>query len=198
MPFLHTLIFDSIIDIVNFILLGAEYFYICVAIPNFVLRHRKVSWKHLDAFGFCFYDLLGGSRGLHLRLIIPHCGGKSFLCILPLPSGIMSFSIWLVGTSTIFSSVWPLRIVPFNPLGWFFFRLWAISSCECTLQYSVGCSEALWNFLCSFHLSGTWPCETYSLWLHQTPSSISSIQGEHQGSTWVPSLHATTCKFYWG
>ena len=58
----------------------------------------------------------------------------------------MSFSVWLMGTGTIFSSVWPPRIVLSNPLGWFFFWPWVVSSYECSVQYSADCFIDLWNF----------------------------------------------------
>ena len=83
---------------------------------------------------------------------------------------ITSFSIWLVGTRTIFSFVWPLRIVPSNPFGWFFFRPWVVSSYENAFSSSADHATDLWNFL-SVSLSPLW----YSaLWNLVTLASMNS------------------------
>lgn len=83
---------------------------------------------------------------------------------------ITSFSIWLVGTRTIFSFVWPLRIVPSNPFGWFFFRPWVVSSYENAFSSSADHATDLWNFI-SVSLSPLW----YSaLWNLVTLASMNS------------------------
>lgn len=70
------------------------------------------------------------------------------------------FFISILGMGTIFSSVWPQRIVASNPLWWFFFRPWVISSYECSLWYSAVCFIELYIFsLSTFLLSSILPCE---------------------------------------
>ena len=117
----------------------------------------------MGTFGSCFYGLWGRSgAGLHLGLITPHDTGNTSLCILPRALWVVSFSVWRVGAGTISSSVWPLRIAPSNPFGWFFF--WP--------SYSVYCFIELWDFfLCSFLLSVFCPVKSSHLGLPELPAA---------------------------
>lgn len=156
----------------------------------------SVGWKTSWCFGFVLW-LVSGSRGLTWRLLFPLLR-QSSLCILPLPSGIMSFSIWLVGTSTIFSSVWPLGwIVSLNPLGWFF-CFGQFLHVNVYFQYSVGCSEAL-EFSVAFYL---W--YFLALW-NLTHFGFSKLPVPSPQSRRAPRIHLVPSlsmlqllKFYWG
>lgn len=80
-------------DIVSFTLLSAGFLKIFYKYSWAVLGSLRITWSYLgkvNAFGSCFYYLLGGS-GAELTLIIPHYRGKTFLRILPTPHEVWVF-----------------------------------------------------------------------------------------------------------
>ena len=81
------------------------------------LNYLGPNWS----FWVLLYDLLGGFLAmLSLGLIIPHLWDKTFLNAIPTSLWIMSFPVWLVGTSSIPNPVWASDTVPSNPFRWFF------------------------------------------------------------------------------